>query len=79
MEKNYLYRVTLKGLHASLGTNKDHGTYYVVSKNTEDAYQKVRKYLNELDYGFDRERELDKIEVIADDYFYGDANYMLFI
>lgn len=60
-----LYRVTLKGMTTS-STGISYGVSYVVAENTDEAYKKVRKFLDENDLGFSKDRELDKIEVIAD-------------
>lgn len=39
--------------------------YLVVAHNANEAYLKVRKYLDEKDLGFSSERNLKSIEVIA--------------
>lgn len=47
-----------------------YGVSYVIAENTDEAYNKVRKFLDEKDLGFFKDRELDKIELIADSYQY---------
>ena len=79
MEKTKkLYRVTLKGMTYS-STGVVHGISYVVAKNSEEAYQKVREHLDEKDLGFSGDRELDKIELIAEAWDYTDVKTMLFV
>ena len=36
---------------------------YVVANNPTEAYQILRKYLDEKDYFFEKERELDSISL----------------
>ena len=73
-----LYKVTLRGMtHNSTGTK--YGISYVVANDSEEAYRKVRKFLDKEDMGFSKERELDKIELLAEDYQYTNTNYMLFL
>lgn len=77
-ENKKLYRVTLKGMTYS-STGVVYGVSYVVAKNSDDAYQKVRKFLDEKDLGFSHERELEKVELIADSYQYTDVRTMLYL
>lgn len=63
-EEQKLYRVTLRGLTYS-STGVIEGISYVVATNAEEAYQKVKKRLDEKDYGFSKDRELDKVELLA--------------
>ena len=42
-----------------------------------EDYQKVRNFLNENDLGFTKDRELDKVELIADSYRYTDVGCLL--
>lgn len=59
-----LFRVTLRGMTDSYGTS------YVVAEDAGQAYKKVKTFLDEKDIGFSKQRELDKIELIADSYQY---------
>lgn len=71
-----LYRVTLRGMtHSSTGSA--YGLSYVVAENSDEAYKKVRKFLDENDLGFTKHRELDKVELIADSYIYTDVGCLL--
>lgn len=73
-----LYKVTLKGMtHSSTGVK--YGINYVVANDSEEAYRKVRKFLDDGDIGFSSERELDKIELLAENYQYTNTQYMLFL
>ena len=75
---NKLYRVTLNGMSYS-STGVIYGVSYVIAKNTDEAYKKVKSFLNENDIGFSKDRELDKIELIADSYRYSDVGYLLYL
>ena len=73
-----LYKVTLKGMtHNSTGVK--YGINYVVANDSEEAYRKVRKFLDDGDMGFSSKRELDKIELLAENYQYTNTQYMLFL
>lgn len=79
MEKSpKLYRVTLRGLQSS-SVGMNFGKSYVVAENLSEAYSKVRTYLNKKEVGFDRERELDRIELLADAGEFNDVGFMLFL
>ena len=39
--------------------------------------KKLKKFLNENDLGFPKDRELDKVELIADSYHYTDVGCLL--
>jgi len=72
-----LYRIKLTGLNDYNGVGA--GISYVIAEDSEKAYQKVRKFLDDEDYGFAKEREMDKIELIAEDCKYPDIGTMLFL
>jgi non-ribosomal peptide synthetase component E (peptide arylation enzyme) len=73
---NKLYRVTLKGMiFMSIGIR--FGCSYVVAKSSDEAYQKVKTYLDSQQIGFAKDRVLDKVELIADEQ--GDTNTLLFL
>jgi len=73
-----LFRVTLRGMTTS-ATGVSHGVSYVVAENTDTAYQKVKKYLDDNDIGFTKDRELDKVELIADTEPYTNVRTLLFL
>ena len=77
-ESKKLYRVTLRGMTYS-STGVVYGVSYVVAENSAEAYQKVRDFLDEGDLGFSGDRELDKVELIADTYKYTDVKTLLFL
>lgn len=68
-----LFRVTLKGY---LGI---YGTSYVVAQDPTSAYNIVRNHIDDKNYGFVDLRELEKIELIAEDYEYTHTGSKLFI
>jgi len=71
-----LYRVILRGMtYGSTGVS--YGLSYVVAENSDEAYKKVRKFLDENGIGFTKGRELDRVELIADSYRYTDLDCLL--
>lgn len=77
-EEMKLYRVTLRGLKYN-ATGVVAGISYAVAKNSDEAYQKVRKRLDEEDYGFSGDRELEKVELLASTYEFTDTKTMLYL
>lgn len=78
MEKrDKLYRVNLKGLSNSTGVQLK--SSYVIAKDSDEAYKKVRDWLDKEDYGFSHEREMDSVELLAEDYQYTDTRTRLFL
>ncbi len=62
-----LYIVTLNGFK---GTRYCYGKSYVIAKNAEIAYQKVKSFLEDRKLGFASALELDTIELVATEYEY---------
>ena len=77
-EEQKLYRVTLRGMTYS-STGVIEGISYVVATNAEEAYQKVKKRLDEKDYGFSKDRELDKVELLASTYEFKGTRTLLYL
>lgn len=73
-----LYRVTLRGVFGS-NITMNYTVSYVIAEDSNLAYLKVKNYFDEKDYGFSKERELDKVELIADSKEYNDCLTMLFL
>ena len=78
METKKLYIVTLKGMRFSYSGNIVRGISYVIAENPDEAYKKVRNYLDKKDIGYAGERTLEKIELIAEDYEYTFTGHLLF-
>ena len=74
-----LYRVTLQGMNSSIAGNVAHGIPYVVADNPTEAYNKVRQYLDEKDYGFPSDRVLKSVELLASDDIYSGCTVQLFL
>lgn len=75
-----LYRVTCRGMQgAALGNKVSHGVAYVIAEDTAEAYAKLRAYLDMKDFGFDQDRELEKIELLAEVAEYPDCGIRLFV
>ena len=77
-EEQKLYRVTLRGMTYST-TGVVEGISYVVATGAEEAYQKVKKRLDDKNYGFSEDRELDKVELLASTYEYTDTKTLLYL
>lgn len=77
-EEQKLYRVTLRGMTYSTNGVVE-GISYVVAAGAEEAYQKVKKRLDDKDYGFRKDRELDKVELLASTYEYTDTKTLLYL
>lgn len=73
-----LYRVTLKGMHGKT-TSTNYGSPYVVAEDLTLAYQTVREYLDQNDFGFSHEREVDKVELLAETGDYPECRQQLFL
>ena len=73
-----LYRVTLRGMKCP-STGVAYGVSYVVAEGAEEAYQMVRKTLDEKDIGFAREREMESVELIAENYRYTNTGHVLYL
>jgi hypothetical protein len=61
-----LYLVTCRGMHTSAVSSVAHGIAYVVAPDPTTAYEMLRSYLEEEELGFEWERELDRIELLAE-------------
>ncbi len=72
-----LYLVTLRGLRNPVGV--DLNTSYVIANNPDEAYTKVRIFLDAKGLGYRHERELDSIRLLAEDYDYTDVRVRLFL
>jgi len=66
-----LYKVELNGwrIHAS----------YVVAENSDEAYRKVRNFLDSKDWGFREDRELKCVTLIAENTEYPACGTQLFV
>lgn len=61
-----LYKVTCKGMTTDcMGTQTAHGIAYVVASDADTAYMKLRDSLDARNLGFPKDREMDKVELIA--------------
>lgn len=62
MERLNLYKVTLIGLSGT-----QYNPCYVIASDPALAYEAVRKELDDKDYGFRKDRELDTVTLLAKD------------
>jgi hypothetical protein len=72
-----LFKVMTQGMKSNC-TGVAYGTAYVVASDPTEAYKKLRRFLDNEDLGFRSERELDTIEVIADEEQYNDVGFILY-
>lgn len=73
-----LYKVTLRGMTYN-STGVVYGVSFVVAETTDEAYKRVREFLDKHDIGFSRDRELDHIQLIAENYQYTHVEHLLFL
>lgn len=73
-----LYRVRLKGMSGS-GIDTAYGKPYVIASDATEALEKVQKYLEQRDIGFRSDREIDSIELLAEEGNYPECNVQLFL
>lgn len=69
-----LFKVNLAGF-----CNGPYGSCMVVSVDPTSAYETVRAYLDENGLGFDKDRVLKSIELVAECADYPDASSRLFL
>lgn len=68
-----LYLVTLQGMWGGYGSS------YVVATDPTAAYTVVRKFLDEHNLGFYKDRELQSVKLVADTNLCGDCGTILHI
>ena len=68
-----LWRVCLRG------RLERYNPSYVVAPDPDAAYKAVRANLDARDYGFDKDRELQTVELLAENYDYTDTGSILFL
>lgn len=68
-----LYKVYLQGFKGVARLNP----IYVAAQHPTEAYSKVRDYLDCRDYGLLRDRELERIELIAQNSEYTNLNLLV--
>jgi len=56
-----LYQVICRGMRDS------HGMAYVVASDAETAYRRVRDDLNKRDLGYDKDREMQTVTLVAEE------------
>ncbi len=74
-----LYRVTCRGMSGGLGYDTVFGVAYAVAKDSSEAYEMVRQYLVDEQIGFDKDREMKSIELLADEAPYPACSYRLYL
>jgi hypothetical protein len=74
----HLYRVTLAGMTTKT-SGVAWGNPYVVAASPNQAVRKVQEYLVDRDLGFESERVLRSVELLADEAEYPKTGYQLFV
>lgn len=72
-----LYRVNLKGMKDGMGTI--YGMPYVVANDSAEALKKVQEYIQKRDLGFECEREMESIELLAEEGDYPKCGVQLYL
>lgn len=49
-------------------TEQRNNTFMVVARDPTSAYDSVKDFLDKKDYGFEDDRQLDSVELVADSY-----------
>lgn len=73
-----LYKVTCRGMHGGIGADIAYGVAFVIAENQDEAYQRVKERLDERKLGFDKERELSSVELIAEATEYPKCGHLLY-
>ena len=73
-----LYRVKLQGMRAS-ATGVTYGDAYVLADTPNEAYQKVREFVDKNNLGFRKDREMLSVELLAAENQYNDTGKMIFV
>jgi hypothetical protein len=63
--ENNLYYVELTGLHKTYSPGRSWGTSYVLAENPSQAYNMVKSYLDANDIGFESDRVLKSVSLVA--------------
>lgn len=74
-----LYLVKLRGMQSAYSGNIRYGRSYVLADGPSSAIKKVQNFVNKQDLGFEWERELESIELLADEDRYNDTGTMIFV
>ncbi len=72
-----LYLVTCRGM--TIPASPTYGVAYVVAEDPGEAYAKVRQALEKRDVGFSSDREMDRIELLAEESEYPACGKVLYI
>ena len=73
-----LFIVVCRGMQSSV-TGPANGTAYVAAKDAGQAYKKLREYLDKEDLGFESDRELLSVTLVAEEGEYPDCRTRLFL
>ena len=77
-EEIKLYLVTLKGMTTISSSEITYGISYVIAKDAEQAYQKVKKQYDSKDIGFKVQRQLDNVKLLASTSEFSGVDNLLF-
>lgn len=74
-----LYLVKCRGMQSAIGCDVVHGVAYVVAENSEEAYRKLRDSLDKRDLGFAPQREMETVELLAEQKDYPNCRHALYL
>lgn len=71
-----LYKVSLRGMSSTTGT--DYQVSYVAAEDPTAAENKVKDYLEEAKLGFRYDREVESIQLLAEDVSHPDCRCIFY-
>ena len=77
MKYKKLFKVKLRGLNTWQTPNNQF--VYVVAYDPNEAYEIVKEHFDKRNYGFSNERELESVELLAEQYQYTNCPHQLMI
>lgn len=76
MGNTKLWKVILRGMTYN-STGVAYGVSYVIAESSDEAYKKVKKFCDEKGLGYSKDRQLDRVELIAENYQYTNCGTIL--
>lgn len=74
-----LYLVKCRGMQTSIASNPIHGMAYVVANDPQQAYEQLRASLAKKDIGYSKDRELESVELLAEEGYYPECGMKLYL
>ena len=74
-----LYKVTCRGMQSATASRITNGIAYCVAEDPTAAYEALREFLCDNDYGNYADREMETIELVAEADSYPMCGFRLFV